>query len=58
MPREDEPLRLTEDEETGDRFIVYGGKDGFRLDIRYATDNNFLGTPFYTSARAFMQRQN
>lgn len=27
-----------------------------RLDIRYATDNNFLGTPFYTSARAFLQR--
>ena len=27
-----------------------------RLDIRYATANNFLGTPVYTSARAFMQR--
>jgi CubicO group peptidase (beta-lactamase class C family)/D-alanyl-D-alanine dipeptidase len=27
-----------------------------RLDIRYATDNNFLGTPVYTSARAFLQR--
>lgn len=27
-----------------------------KLDIRYATDNNFLSTPFYTSARAFMQR--
>lgn len=27
-----------------------------KLDIRYATDNNFLGTPFYTSARAFMQK--
>jgi serine beta-lactamase-like protein LACTB len=27
-----------------------------KLDIRYASDNNFLGTPFYTSARAFMQR--
>ena len=27
-----------------------------RLDVRYATDNNFLGTPFYTSARALMQR--
>lgn len=35
MPREDEPVRLIEDEETGDRFLVYGGKDGFRLDIRY-----------------------
>ena len=27
-----------------------------KLDIRYASDNNFLGTPFYTSARAFMQK--
>ena len=29
---------------------------GIKLDIRYATTNNFLGTPFYTSARAFLQR--
>ena len=27
-----------------------------RLDIRYATANNFAGTPFYSSARAFLQR--
>lgn len=27
-----------------------------RLDIRYATKNNFLSTPVYTQARAFMQR--
>jgi D-alanyl-D-alanine dipeptidase len=27
-----------------------------RLDIRYATANNFLSTPLYTQARAFMQR--
>ena len=27
-----------------------------KLDIRYATDNNFLSTPFYSSARAFLQR--
>jgi CubicO group peptidase (beta-lactamase class C family)/D-alanyl-D-alanine dipeptidase len=27
-----------------------------KLDIRYAGDNNFLGAPFYTSARAFLQR--
>ena len=27
-----------------------------RLDIRYATTNNFLGTPVYTEARAFLQR--
>jgi len=27
-----------------------------KLDIRYATANNFMGTPLYTSARAFLQR--
>jgi len=27
-----------------------------KLDIRYATSNNFLGTPVYTSAHAFAQR--
>lgn len=27
-----------------------------RLDIRYASDNNFMGMPFYTQARAFLQR--
>lgn len=30
--------------------------DGIRLDIRYATDDNFLGTPVYSQARAFLQR--
>ena len=27
-----------------------------KLDIRYATSNNFLGAPLYTSAKAFLQR--
>lgn len=27
-----------------------------RLEIRYATDNNFVGAPVYTLARAFLQR--
>jgi D-alanyl-D-alanine dipeptidase len=27
-----------------------------KLDIRYATTRNFMGTPLYTQARAFMQR--
>jgi D-alanyl-D-alanine dipeptidase len=27
-----------------------------RLDVRYATSNNFLGTPLYTQPRAFLQR--
>ena len=29
--------------------------DGVKFDIRYATRNNFLDTPFYTSAKAYMQ---
>lgn len=29
---------------------------GVKLDIRYATADNFLGVPLYTSARALMQR--
>lgn len=29
---------------------------GIKLDIRYATTNDFLGTAMYTSARAFLQR--
>src|SRR5207302_6979184 len=29
---------------------------GIKLDIRYATTNNFLSIPFYTSAKAFLQR--
>ncbi|MSQ94526.1 MAG: serine hydrolase [Gemmataceae bacterium] len=27
-----------------------------KLDVRYASANNFLGTPFYTSSKAFLQR--
>ncbi len=27
-----------------------------KLDVRYASSNNFLGTPVYTQARAFLQR--
>jgi serine beta-lactamase-like protein LACTB len=30
--------------------------EGVKFDIRYATDNNFLSTPFYTSAKAYMQK--
>jgi zinc D-Ala-D-Ala dipeptidase len=29
---------------------------GFHLEIRYAQSNNFLSTPIYTQARAFLQR--
>src|SRR5215472_6174283 len=27
-----------------------------KLDIHYASTNNFMGTPFYSQARAFLQR--
>jgi CubicO group peptidase (beta-lactamase class C family)/D-alanyl-D-alanine dipeptidase len=30
--------------------------DSIKLDVRYATANNFLGAPLYTLARAFLQR--
>ena len=30
--------------------------EGMKFDIRYATENNFLSTKFYTSAKAYMQR--
>jgi len=30
--------------------------DGLKFDIRYATTNNFLSTPVYSSAKAFLQR--
>ncbi len=35
---DNEPVHLTEDSETGDRFIVYGTDRGLRLDIRYEGD--------------------
>jgi len=30
--------------------------EGLKFDLRYATDNNFLSAPFYTSSKAFFQR--
>jgi serine beta-lactamase-like protein LACTB len=30
--------------------------DTIKLDVRYATTDNFLSTPFYASARAFLQK--
>jgi D-alanyl-D-alanine dipeptidase len=49
-PQEDGPFHESDlvDPTTLDPTIL--------LDIRYATDNNFLGTPFYSSARALLQR--
>jgi D-alanyl-D-alanine dipeptidase len=30
--------------------------DTIKLDVRYATKDNFLATPFYTSAKAYLQK--
>ncbi|HEX5271040.1 MAG TPA: serine hydrolase, partial [Gemmataceae bacterium] len=56
-----EALKATPPEEKGDfrkpdLVDLTTLDDTIKLDIRYATDNNFLGTPLYTSAKAFMQR--
>lgn len=37
-----EPVRLTEDEATGDRFLVYSTETGLRLDIRYEGDRLWM----------------
>lgn len=34
-PDEDEPVRLTEDAETGDRFLIYGTDRGIKVELRY-----------------------
>ncbi|PYE86938.1 RhuM family protein [Phyllobacterium leguminum] len=39
---ENEPVRLIEDAETGDRFLVYGTDKGLRLDIRYEGDTLWM----------------
>jgi len=55
-----EALRAAPPEEHGKRapdlveLVKLDSK--FKLDIRYSTSDNFLSTPVYTEARAFMQR--
>ena len=49
-PREAGPFR------TSDLVELVTLDPTFKLDIRYATSNNLFGTPFYTQARAFLQR--
>lgn len=56
-----EALAASPPEEQGDflasELVDLTGLDStIHLDIRYATANNFMGTPFYRSARAFLQR--
>jgi D-alanyl-D-alanine dipeptidase len=44
------------DERPSDLVAIVTLDPGIRLDIRYATSNNFVGEPVYTQARAFLQR--
>jgi D-alanyl-D-alanine dipeptidase len=57
----EEALRATPPEEPGpfrapDLVELAPLDSAIHLDIRYASDRNFLGTPVYTEARAFLQR--
>ncbi len=49
-PRETGPFRVP------DLVEIIHLDPTLKLDIRYATANNFLGRPVYTEARAFLQR--
>jgi len=49
-PREKGPFR------TPDLVELTTIDPTIRLDVRYATSNNFVGRPVYTEARAFLQR--
>lgn len=40
--RTDEPVHLREDEETGDRFLVYDSESGPKLDIRFAEETLWM----------------
>ncbi len=43
---------------SGDSFVDLALLDPtLRLDVRYATDRNFLGTPLYPEARAFLRAE-
>ncbi len=57
----EEALRATPPKEAGpfrpvDLVEIVSLEPGIKLDVRYATSDNFLGTPVYTEARAFLQR--
>lgn len=54
--RKDQPPKETGSFRASDLVDVTTLDPTIKLDIRYATSNDFLGTPLYTEARAFMQR--
>lgn len=39
---ENQPVKLVEDEDTGDRFLVYGTEKGMRLDIQFQGDQLWM----------------
>jgi CubicO group peptidase (beta-lactamase class C family)/D-alanyl-D-alanine dipeptidase len=51
-----EPPQEPGDFRDADLVDVTHYSDTIRLDIRYASEQNFLGTPVYSSAQAFLQR--
>ena len=51
-----EPPKESGDFRTPDLVELTALDPSIKLEVRYATTNNFLGTVFYSQARAFMQR--
>jgi D-alanyl-D-alanine dipeptidase len=51
-----EPPKETGDFRVPDLVELTALEPSIKLEVRYATTNNFLGTVFYSQARAFMQR--
>jgi D-alanyl-D-alanine dipeptidase len=51
-----EPPKETGEFRTPDLVELTALDPSIKLEVRYATTNNFLGTVFYSQARAFMQR--
>jgi CubicO group peptidase (beta-lactamase class C family) len=51
-----EPPKESGDLRTPDLVELTALDPSIKLEVRYATTNNFLGTVFYSQARAFMQR--
>ncbi len=55
-PPQETRLKGEQDFKKADLVDITKYSNTIKLDIRYASENNFLGVPVYSSARAFMQR--
>ncbi|SIO60270.1 D-alanyl-D-alanine dipeptidase [Singulisphaera sp. GP187] len=51
-----QPPREADEFRAPDLVDITTIEPSIKLDIRYASANNFMGTPLYSSARSFMQR--